>query len=97
MRKVARILFQRIVSVFRGARVGGTPLAQSLDCGIQVLRGDTRTREDFASFALLIQREREQQTLDCDIAVAGLFGDLLRLIEDARQRRGQIDLACAAA
>ena len=54
-------------------------------------------REDLCGLALFVQGKREQEPLDGDIAVTGLVGDLLRLIEDARQCRGQIDLACSAA
>ena len=47
--------------------------------------------------AVLVEREREQEPLDGDVAVAGLLGDLLGLVEYARQRRIEVDLARAAA
>ena len=42
-------------------------------------------------------RQREQQPLDRDIAVAGFLGDLLGLVENPRQFGAEIDLPGAAA
>jgi hypothetical protein len=46
---------------------------------------------------LPIERERQQQTLDRDVAVASLFRDLLGGIEHARSGRGQNGRSGAAA
>ena len=51
----------------------------------------------FPASLLLSEREREQQPLDGDEAVAGLLARLLGGVEHPRQRRIEIDLAGAAA
>jgi len=50
-----------------------------------------------SSLAVLLQCEGEQQPLDGNETVAGLFAGFLRGVEDTRQSRIKIDLACAAA
>ena len=95
--EVAGVFLQRVIGVLGRARVGGAALAQRLDRGVEVLRRDAGAREDLAGLAVLLERERQQQPLDGDVAVAGLLRDLLRLIEHARERRREIDLAGAAA
>ena len=53
--------------------------------------------ENLARLAVLLEREREQQPLDGDEAVAGLLARLLGGLEDPRQGRVEIDLARATA
>ena len=95
--EVAGIFLERVIGVLGRRGIGGAALAQRLDGGIEVLRRDAGAGEDFSRLAVLLQREREQQPLDGDVAVAGLVRDLLRLIEHARHGRRQVDLAGAAA
>ena len=53
--------------------------------------------ENFSGFAGLFEREREQEPLDRDITVAGLFTGLLGGLEHARQGRIEINLPGPAA
>ena len=94
--EVAGIFLQRVIGVLGRLRVGGAALAQRFDGGVEVLRRDAGLGEDLAGVAVLLQREREQQPLDGDEAVAGLLGDLLGVVEQPRGRGGEIDLAGAA-
>ena len=95
--QVAGVFLQRVIGVLGRCRIGGAALAQRLDRGVEVLRRDAGAGQDLAGVAVLVERERQQQPLDGDEAVAGLLGDLLGVVEDARQRRVEIDLAGAAA
>ena len=95
--EVAGVFLQRLVSVLGRAGVGGAALAQRIDRGVEALRRDAGARQNPSGLAVLLERECQQQTLHRDVAVAGLFRDLLGLIEHARQGRRQIDLARAAA
>ena len=95
--EVAGIFLQRVIGILGGAGVGRAAFAQRVDRLVEILRGDPRPGEDLAGLAVLLEGERQQQPFHGDIAVAGLFRDLLRLIEHARERRRQIDLARAAA
>ena len=79
------------------ARVGGAALADLLDRGVERLRRDAGVGEDLRGLGVLLDREREQQPLDRDEAVAGLLGDLLGGLEDPGERLREIDLAAAAA
>ena len=54
-------------------------------------------RDQFAGVAVLVERDREQQPLDGDEAVAGLLGDLLGAVEQPRGAGREIDLARAGA
>ena len=73
------------------------PFAQRIDCGIQFLRRHAGLGQNFPRLAVLLQGEGEQQPLDGDKTVAGLLAGFLGGVEDARQSRIEIDLACAAA
>ena len=95
--EIARVFFQRVIGVFGGACVGRAALAQRVDGLVEVLRRDAGARQNLSGLAVFLERERQQQALDGDVAVAGLFRDLLGLIEYPRERRCQIDLASAAA
>ena len=94
--QVAGIFLQRVIGVLGRGAVGGAALAQRLDRRVQVLRRDAALAEDGAGLAVLLERQPEQQPLDGDKAVAGLFGGLFRGVERARQFRRQIDLPGAA-
>ncbi len=95
--EIARILLQRLVGVFSRGGVGGAALAQRFDRGIEVLRRDAGIGENLAGLAPLLQREREEKTLDRNEAVAGLLARLLGSLEDARQGGVEVDLPGAAA
>ena len=97
LREVAGIFLQRVIGVLGRRRVGGAALAQRFDGGVEVLRRDAGAGEDLAGLAVLLERQRQQQPLDGDEAVAGLLGDLLRLVEHARERGIEIDLSGPAA
>ena len=94
--EITRVFFQRVIAAFSRAGIGGAALAQCIDRRVEILRGHTRGGQYASRLAVLLEREREQQPFDRDIAVARLFRDLLRLIENPRQSRSQIDLASAA-
>ena len=95
--QIAGIFLQRVIGVLGRRAVGGAALAQGLDRGIESLRRDAGIGQNLSGFAVLFQREREQQPLDRDETVAGLLARLLGGVEDPRQRRIEIDLAGAAA
>ena len=97
LRQVAGIFLERIIGVLGRSRIGAAALAQSLDRGIERLRGDAGILQNLAGLARAIRGKREQQPLDRDVIVAGLLGGLFRGVERARQRRIEIDLAGAAA
>ena len=97
LRQITCVFLQGIVGVLRRRRIRCSALSQGFDGGIEVLRGDAGLLQDFASLAILFERERQQQALDGDEAVAGLFASLFSGIENARQRGIEIDLARAGA
>src|SRR5262249_59081968 len=88
---------QRVIGVLGAAGVGGAALAQRVDRGVEVLRRDPGAGEGLAGLTVLLERERQQQPLDGDVAVAGLFRGLLRLVEYPRPRGRQVDVPGAAA
>src|SRR6202034_272463 len=90
------VFLQRVIAVLGRSAVGGAALADLLDRRVEALRRDAGGGECLARRRLLRHRQREQQALDRDKAVAGLLGNLLRLLEDARQFRAHINLASAA-
>ncbi len=59
--QVAGIFLQRVIGVLGGRGVRRAALAQRLDRGIEVLRGDAALGQDRAGLAGLFQREAEQQ------------------------------------
>ena len=83
--QVAGIFLQRVIGVFGRRRIGGAALAQAFDRRVEVLRRDAALAEDGAGVAVLLERQPEQQPLDGDEAVAGLFGGLFRGVERPRQ------------
>ncbi len=95
--EITGVFLQRVVGILRRGRVGGAALAQSLDRRIKRLRRDPGLAENFSRLAGLFEREREQEPLDRDITVAGLFTGLLGGLEHPRQGRIEIDLPGPAA
>ena len=81
--EVAGEFLQRIVAVLGACRVGGAPAAELVDRFVQRLRLHARSRQRLASRRACRKGERQQQPLDGHIAVPGLLGDLLGLIEEA--------------
>ena len=77
--QVAGVFLERVIGVLGRCRIRRAALAQRLDGGVEVLRRDAGARQDLAGVAVLVERERQQQPLDGDVAVAGLLGDLLRV------------------
>ena len=96
-RQIARIFLQRVILILSGGAVGRAPLAQSLDRGVERLRGDAGLREDARRVGPLLEREREQQPLDRDVRIAGLLRDLLGVVEEPRRGGPHVDLARARA
>ncbi|MGY3123211.1 hypothetical protein ACVWXQ_007148 [Bradyrhizobium sp. S3.14.4] len=95
--QVAGIFLQRVIGILGGRGVRRAALAQRLDRGIEVLRGDAALGQDRAGLAGLFQREAEQQPLDGDKTVASLLAGLFGGVESAGELGRQIDLAGAAA
>ena len=97
LREIAGIFLQRVISVLGRGGIGGAALAQRVDGRIQILWRDTRFREYLSCFAVLLQRQCEQQPFDSNETVSGLLTGFFGGVENARQRRIKIDLAGAGA
>src|SRR5262249_59810426 len=95
--EIAGVFLERVVGALGRGSMGGAALAQGVDGGIEVLRRDAGARQDLSGLAVLVEGEREQQSLDRHVAIAGLFGGLLRGIEHARRSGREIELPGAAA
>ena len=93
--QIAGVFLQRVIGVLGGSRIRSASLAQILDRRIQRLRRHASIAEDFRGFRTLLHRQREQQAFDRDETVAGLLRDLLRIVEKARRRGAEIELARA--
>src|SRR5262249_1077826 len=96
-REVARIFLQGVVALLGRGTLGLAALADVVDRGLEGLRVGPGLREDLRRRRAGRHGERDQQALDRDIAVAGLFGDLLSLIEQSRRLGRQIELAGSTA
>ena len=94
--QVAGIFLQRVIGVLRRGAIRGAALAQRFDRRIQVLRRNATFAQDGTGLAALLQGQAEQEPLDGDKAVSGLFGRLLRRVERARQFGGEVNLPGAA-
>ena len=94
--EIARIFLQRVVALLGIGRIGGAALAQIVDRLVQRLRRDPGLGQDVGGLAGFLHRQRGQQPLDRDEAVAGLLGHLLGRGEHLGQRLRQIELAIAA-
>ena len=90
--QVAGIFLERVIGILGIGRVGGAALAEFLDRRVQVLRLDARFLQDVGRLGALGHDHGEQQHLDRDEAIAGLVGDLLRLVEQLGRFRRQVDL-----
>ncbi len=90
--EVAGVFLQRVIGVLGARRVGRAALAQVVDRGVQGLRRYAGVGQDLACLGPLLHRQRQQQPLDGDEGIAGLLGDLFRVVENARRGRGQIEL-----
>ena len=94
--QVARIFLQRVIGLFGARRIGGAALADVVDHLVQRLRRDTGLGEDLRGLGRLLHRQRLQQALDGDEAVAGLLRQLLGGRENLGERLRKIELAVAA-
>jgi hypothetical protein len=90
--EIARIALQRVVRLLGAGRVGGAPFAQIVDCRVEALRRDARIGEDARGLPLACHGQRLQRPLHGHEAVAGLGGDLLGLVQHARQCRRHMRL-----
>ena len=95
--EIAGIALERIIGLLGRSAVGGAALADVVDGLVERGRVDARLLEGAAGIARRLHGQRQQQALDRDELVAGLVGDLLGGVEDARQLGREIDLAGAAA
>ena len=95
--EVAGVALQRIIGLLGAGRIGGAALAQIVDGGVEVLRGQAGIGEDARGLGLLAHGERLERALDRDEAVAGLARHLLGLVEHAGERGGHMRLRGAAA
>ena len=94
--QVAGIFLESVVAVLGRGTVGLAALAQVLDGAVQHLGVHAGSFEDAAGLGALVHRDGEQKPFDRDETVAGLLGDLLGLIEQARRAGREIELTRAA-
>src|SRR5690606_34508443 len=92
-RQVARIFLQSVVALFGGSRIGGAPLADIVDGGVQRLRCEPCLGEDVGGLGRLLHGERLQQALHGHERIAGLLGQFLGGGKYLGQRLRQIELA----
>ena len=95
--EVAGVLLKRVVAVFRGGRIGFAALAQIVDRGVERLRRQPGVVEDARGRGAGGKRQREQQALGGDEAVARLLGDLAGGFEDTGGFRRKVHLPGARA
>ncbi len=81
--QVARELLERVIAVFGARRVSGAPTGKFLNRSIQRLGLYTSRGQRLARGCSRSKREREQDGLDADIAVARFLSDLFGTVEDA--------------
>ena len=96
-RQVVRVALQRIVAFLRARGIGRPPLAQLVDRLVDPVRLNASLGKRLRRIAALLERDRQQQSFGRDVVVASLFRDLLRLVEDPREARFQIELPRATA
>jgi len=82
LREVAGVFLHRVVAFFGARAVGGAATGDLLDRGLERLGIDPRGGQRLAC-RIVGQRERLQQALDGDEAVARLLGELFGLVERA--------------
>jgi hypothetical protein len=90
--QVASVFLQRVIPFLGRRAVGLAALADVFDRPIEALRVDPRRRQRLRRTGAGSRRQREQQPLDGDKAVAGALRQLLGLLEDPRQFGRHIDL-----
>ena len=90
--EVASVFLQRLIGVLRARRIRRAALAQVIDRGVERLGRHARIGQDPGCLGALLHRKREKQALDGDIGIAGLLGDFLGIIEQARRGGGEIEL-----
>ena len=95
--EVARVFLERIVALLGRGGIRRAALADLLDRGVQRLRRDPGVLQRLARIGAGRHRQRQQQTLDRDVAVAGLLGDLFGLLEQPCGLGRQIELTGTAA
>ena len=93
--QVARIFLERVIAFLGRGRIGRPALAQVVDRGIEILRGDCTGRQRVLRLGVH-HGQRHQHPFDRHEAVARLLGDLLGLIQNPHERGIDIDLAVAA-
>jgi hypothetical protein len=91
--QVAGVFFERVVTLFGRRAVGLPALAHLLNRAIEALRIDPRRRQRLCRARSSSRRQREQQPLDRDKAVAGPLRQLLGLLEHPRQFGRHVHLA----
>ena len=94
--EVAGKFLQGVVGVLGRRAVGGPALADVVDRRVQALRRGPSVLQDFCGLRTHSHRQRQQQPLDGDETVAGLFGQLSGAVQNPRGLRPEIDLALPA-
>ena len=97
LREVAGVALQRVIGLLRAGTVCGAALAQLRDRGVERAGRDPGIGEDALRLRFLRLRQRLQDALHGDEAVARLGRVLLGGIQHPLRRRRHIDLARAAA
>ncbi len=95
--EVAGIFLQRVIGVLGARRIGSAPLAQVIDGGVQGLRRYADVGQNLGRLRSLLHRNGDEEALNSHEGVAGLLGDLLGIVEDARGCRREIELASSRA
>ena len=95
--QVVGVLLEGVVALLGARAVGGAALAQVVDGLIQLLGREAGLAQGLGGRLAAGHGERQQQALGRDVAVAGLLGQGLGLLEETRRLRRQIDLAGAGA
>ncbi len=72
-RQVAGIFLQRIVLVFGGRAVGAAALAQIVDRGVEILRGDAGVFQNARGIGALRHHKAQQHIFGSDEAIARLL------------------------
>ncbi len=95
--QITGIFLERLIGVLGRRGIRGAALAQGFDRGVEGLRRHAGLGQDLSGVAVFLERQRQQKPLDGDEGIAGLVGDLLRLVENPRHRGREVELARAAA
>jgi hypothetical protein len=95
--QVLGVLLERLVAVLGRGAVGLAALAQLLDRRLQLRRRGAGLGQRFGRGRAARHGQRQEQAFGGDEAVANRLGQLLGLLQDARQIAAQIGLAGARA